>query len=225
MLSLLEELHARPRELMRAVQETEAEVLARARSTDASKRMVVLASSVSDRGVPFAWKGVATTWEQSDITGGRVARYSPAPWDTTVTMYREMSASLSVRQPAGGYVIPQEWTGVLERLALHGIRTRTLQRAWTDTVEMTRVTDRTMAPEPFEGRQNVRVLATRTERQLRTFRPGDQWVPMDQRGGLLAVSLLEAQAPDGFLAWGFFSTIFQKKEYGESYVVECWRAR
>jgi murein tripeptide amidase MpaA len=220
MLSLLEELHARPGELRRAVQETEAEVMARARATEGSKRMVVLASSVSDRGVPFVWKGVQTTWEQSDITGGRVPRYSPVPWDTTVTMYREMSASLSVRQPAGGYVIPQEWTGVLERLALHGIRTRVLQRAWTDTVEMTRVTDRTMAAEPFEGRQNVRVLATRTERQLRTFRPGDQWVPLDQRGGLLAVSLLEAQAPDGFLAWGFFSTIFQKKEYGESYVVE-----
>ena len=82
-------------------------------------------------------------------------------------MYREMSASLSVRQPAGGYVIPQEWAGVIERLALHGIRTRTLPRAWTDTVEMTRVTDRTMAPEPFEGRQNVRVLATRTELQAR----------------------------------------------------------
>jgi hypothetical protein len=34
------------------------------------------------------------------------------------------------------------------------------------------------------------------------------------------VSLLEAQAPDGFLAWGFFSTIFQPKEYGEGYVIE-----
>ncbi len=220
MLSLLEELHARPRALTSAVRETEAEVVARARSTEASKRMVVLASSVSDRGVPFAWRGVKTQWEQSDITGARVPRYAATPWDTTVQMYREMLPTLSVRQPAGGYVIPQEWTAVLERLALHGIRTRTIQRAWADTVEMTRVTDRTLAPEPFEGRQNVRVIATRTERQLRTYRAGDQWVPLDQRGGLLAVSLLEAQAPDGFLAWGFFSTIFQRKEYGEPYVVE-----
>jgi hypothetical protein len=117
-------------------------------------------------------------------------------------------------------VIPQEWTAVMERLALHGIRARTLQRAWTDTVEMTRVTDRTFASEPFEGRLNVRVINAKPERQVRTFRAGDHWVPLDQRGGLLAVSLLEAQAPDGFLAWGFFSTIFQRKEYGETYVVE-----
>jgi len=220
MLSLLEELYARPRALTQAVRETEAEVSARARATEAGKRMVVLASSLSDNSEPFKWRGVETKWEMSDITGGRVPRYSPTPWDTTVQLYRELSPSLSVRQPAGGYVIPQEWTAVLERLALHGIRTRTLQRAWTDTVEMTRVTDRTLATEPFEGRQNVRVLATRTERQWRSFRAGDQWVPLDQRGGLLAVSLLEAQAPDGFLAWGFFSTIFQRKEYGEAYVIE-----
>ena len=220
MLSLLEELHARPRALTASVRETQAEVSARARASEASKRMVVLASEVSDNGVPFEWRGVATRYEPSDITGAPVPRYSATPWDTTVTLYRETLPSLTVRQPAGGYVIPQEWTAVLERLALHGIRTRTIQRAWTDTVEMVRVTDRTLAPEPFEGRQNVRVLATRTERQLRTFRAGDQWVPLDQRGGLLAVALLEAQSPDGFLAWGFFSTIFQRKEYGEPYVVE-----
>ena len=220
MLSLLEELHARPRALTGAVRATEDEAMARANSKDASRRMVVLASSVNDDGAPFAWRGVATTWEKSDITGGLVPRYRATPWDTTVMIYRETRPSLSVRQPAGGYVIPQEWTAVLERLALHGIRTRKLQRAWSDTVEMTRVTDRTLAPEPFEGRQNVRVLATRTERQLRTFRAGDIWVPLDQRGALLAVSLLEAQAPDGFLAWGYFSTIFQRKEYGEPYVIE-----
>jgi murein tripeptide amidase MpaA len=220
MLSLVQELHARPRELTSAVRETEAEVVARARAADASKRMVVLGTTVGDRGVPFEWKGVQTKWEKSEVTGGLVPRYSATPWDTTVMLYREVLPTLTVRQPAGGYVIPQEWTAVMERLALHGIRARTLQRAWTDTVEMTRVTDRTFASEPFEGRLNVRVINAKPERQVRTFRAGDHWVPLDQRGGLLAVSLLEAQAPDGFLAWGFFSTIFQRKEYGETYVVE-----
>jgi hypothetical protein len=137
-----------------------------------------------------------------------------------VTLYRETLPTLSVRVPAGGYVVPQEWSDVLQRIALHGIRTRTLARAWSDTVEMTRVTDHTTSAEPFEGRHNVRVLAVQTERQLRTFRAGDVWVPCDQRGGPLAVNLLEAQAPDGFMAWGFFDTVFQKKEYGEAYVIE-----
>jgi hypothetical protein len=220
MLSVLEELRARPRALTDAVKATEAEVVARAQTRDPAARAVVLSTRLGERGTPVTWRGVATRWEQSDITGSLVPRYSSTPWDTTVMMYRDVQPALTVRQPAGGYVVPQEWSMVLDRLALHGIRTRTLARAWSDTVEMTRITDRAMVPEPFEGRQNVRVMATRTERQVRTFRAGDLWVPLDQRGGLLAVNLLEAQAPDGFLAWGFFSTIFQRKEYGEAYVVE-----
>jgi zinc carboxypeptidase len=220
LMALVEELHAHPAALTQAVRDAEAEILTRARATDPAKRLLVLATTVSDRGVPFAWKGVRTTWEQSDITGSRVPRYSNVPWDTTVTLYRETQPSLSVRVPAGGYVIPQEWTDVLDRMALHGIRTRRLARAWSDTVEMTRVTDHTSAPEAYEGRHNVRVLAVQLERQLRTFRAGDAWVPCDQRGGALVVNLLEAQAPDGFMAWGFFETVFQKKEYGGDYVVE-----
>jgi hypothetical protein len=66
----------------------------------------------------------------------------------------------------------------------------------------------------------VRVTAVSTERQVRSFRAGDVWVPLDQRGGALAATLLEAQSPDGFMAWGFFLTVFQKKEYGGDYVVE-----
>ena len=220
MRSVLEELHARPRALTGAVKAAEAEATARAQSRDPAARAFVLATRLSERGTPVPWKGVATTWERSEITGGTVARYSNTPWDTTVLLYRETLPSLTVTQPAGGYVVPQEWTSVLDRLALHGIRTRTLSRAWTDTVEMARITERTLVPEPFEGRQNVRVGGVRMERQRRTFRAGDVWVPLDQRGGPLAVALLEAQSPDGFLAWGFFSTIFQRKEYGEAYVVE-----
>jgi len=125
-----------------------------------------------------------------------------------------------VRLPEGGYVVPQEFTDVLDRMALHGLRTRRLARAWSDTVEMMRITGHTVPAEPYEGRATVRVTAVATERQLRGFRAGDVWVPLDQRGGALAATLLEAQSPDGFLAWGFFNTVFQRKEYGADYVVE-----
>lgn len=218
--SVLEELRANPRALTAAVRDAEAEAVTRATAKDPANRQQVLATSVSDRGVPFAWKGVQTTWEYSDITGSRVPRYGSTPWDTTVMLYRETLPALSVRVPAGGYVVPQEWTDVIDRLALHGIRTRRLSRAWSDTVELTRVTDYALQPQSYEGRQLVRVLATQSERRMRAFRAGDVWVPLAQRGGPLAVTMFEAQSPDGLLAWGFFNTIFQKKEYGGDYVVE-----
>ena len=220
MLSVLGEIHDHPRALLDAVRAAEADAVARAQAKDPAKRMLVLATALSDRGVPFPFKGVQTSWEFSEITGSLVPHYSSTPWDTTVMLYRESIPQLTVRLPEGGYVVPQEFTDVLDRIALHGIRTRRLARAWTDTVEMTRVTGRTFTAEPYEGRANVRVTAASNERQLRTFRAGDVWVPLDQRGGALAATLLEAQSPDGFMAWGFFLPVFQKKEYGADYVVE-----
>ena len=32
--------------------------------------------------------------------------------------------------------------------------------------------------------------------------------------------LFEPQAPDSLISWGFFSAIFEQKEYGEHYVLE-----
>ena len=220
MLSVLGEIHDHPRALMDAVRDAEAAAVARAQSKDPAKRTLVLATALSDKGVPVPFKGVQTTWTFSDITGNQVPHYSNVPWDTTVMMYREAIPQLSVRLPEGGYVVPQEFTDVLDRIALHGIRTRRLARAWSDTVEMTRVTGHTVAAEPYEGRANVKVTAVSMERQLRSFRAGDVWVPLDQRGSALAATLLEAQSPDGFMAWGFFLTVFQKKEYGADYIVE-----
>src|SRR5262249_9579922 len=99
MLSLLEEIHDRPRALAQAVRDAEADALARATAKDPAKRALVLATSLSDLGVPYDWKGVATTWEQSDITGTRVPHYSSTSWDTTVTLYRESIPQLTVRLP------------------------------------------------------------------------------------------------------------------------------
>jgi hypothetical protein len=59
-----------------------------------------------------------------------------------------------------------------------------------------------------------------TERRLRTFRPGDLWVPLDQPSAAVAVHLFEAQAPDGLMRWNYFDTILERKEYSEAYVME-----
>jgi hypothetical protein len=45
-------------------------------------------------------------------------------------------------------------------------------------------------------------------------------VPLDQRAAKVAIHLLEPEAPDSAVAWGFFNAIFEQKEFGEDYVVE-----
>lgn len=48
---------------------------------------------------------------------------------------------------------------------------------------------------------------------------GSVRVPTDQPLGLLVAAMLEAQSPDGFLAWNFFPGMLQRTEYIEGYVI------
>jgi len=72
---------------------------------------------------------------------------------------------------------------------------------------------------PFEGRFMPRVEAEPT-RESRTFAAGSIVVSLQQTLAKVAINLLEPQAPDSLLAWGFFNAIFEQKEYGEHYVLE-----
>jgi hypothetical protein len=71
-----------------------------------------------------------------------------------------------------------------------------------------------------EGHYPTRITRVVRQRQLRTYRPGDLWVPCDQRSGAVAVHLFEPLAPDGLAYWNVFDTVLLQKEYGEDYVVE-----
>jgi hypothetical protein len=72
---------------------------------------------------------------------------------------------------------------------------------------------------PFEGRFMPRIKAELT-RESRTFPAGSIVVSLAQKLAKVAINLLEPQAPDSLVAWGFFNAIFEQKEYGEHYVVE-----
>ena len=219
MVALLQEINARPDALTGAVAQGEAWTLARARATSPIARSFALTTRTTDRADTFAYRGYVAHHEWSAITGAPVPRWTTTPWDSLVPYYHEVVPVVSITQPAG-YLIPQEWTGAIETLALHGVRTRRLAKAWADTVEMARVTDWSAAANLFEGHHLNDIRAIHSERMARSFRAGDVWVPLDQRGAGVAIMLLEPRSPDGLLAWNMFDTIFERKEYGEDYVVE-----
>jgi hypothetical protein len=54
----------------------------------------------------------------------------------------------------------------------------------------------------------------------RTYPAGSVVVDMNQVNARVAAHVLEPRAPDSFVLWGFFNTIFEQKEYAESYVME-----
>jgi murein tripeptide amidase MpaA len=219
LVALLEEVRAHPRALTNAVRDAGREIAGRVLSTTATGRTVALTSRTTDTAEPFRFRGKVTRWEPSAITGAPVPHYSDAAWDTTIALYRQMAPGLTVTEPAG-YLVPREWPGVIELLQRHGVKVRRFARAWSDTVELARIADWSASAQPNEGHHPVQVKSVAFERHSRSYRPGDAWVPLDQRGALVAMHLCEAQAPDGLLAWNAFDTVLERKEYGEDYVVE-----
>ena len=219
MIATLEELNARPGELIHAVRQAESEAVARPAGRDSAARALVLTSRGSERSIPFEFKGYAFTREWSDITGSPVPRYTTTPWDTILPLYRETVPGLTVVTPPG-YLVPQEWSAARDRLDLHGVRYRRFARAWTDTVEVARVADWAAERNLNEGHYPTRIGRVERLRRVRTWRPGDLWVPCDQRSAAVAVHLFEPQAPDGLAYWNVFDTVLIQKEYAEDYVME-----
>ena len=56
--------------------------------------------------------------------------------------------------------------------------------------------------------------------ERRTFPVGSVIVPLAQRLAKVAINLLEPEAPDSLVRWGFFNATFKQKEYAEDYVLE-----
>src|SRR6202012_1137925 len=53
-----------------------------------------------------------------------------------------------------------------------------------------------------------------------TYPAGSVVMELNQRLPEVRPQGLEPAAPDSAMAWGFFDSIFEQKEYGEAYVVE-----
>ena len=56
--------------------------------------------------------------------------------------------------------------------------------------------------------------------ETRTLERGAIFVPIDQPAARLVMHLLEPSLPDSLVQWGLLNSVFERKEYMESYVAE-----
>ena len=156
---------------------------------------------------------------KSDLSGGDWYRFhSDKPKTFRIPFFNKMEADVKVKLPEA-YVIPVEWQQVIDRLALHGIRFKRLKKAAVIKVNSYKFHDVSWAKSPYEGRQTASFkLEPLTEE--RTFPAGSAVIDMNQRTAKVVANILEPQARDSFVYWGFFNAIFERKEYVESYVME-----
>jgi hypothetical protein len=98
------------------------------------------------------------------------------------------------------YAIPAEEIAAVRLLRLHSIRVERLERAWTGRVESFAVSEVSTSPRVFQGHRE-RMLEGRWNAERVRLGEGTFIVPSDQRLGLLAFYLLEAESDDGLATW------------------------
>jgi len=215
------------RHTLAAVNQRADELRALSRAADAgcaaargagSDGRVPLAFEHTQESRPIIYRGYRQGLRNSEITGDAVIEYTSEPVDLEIPLFDRIRVTASVSPPLA-YLVPPQWEDVLARLEWHGVRFSRLREACTVLVESFRFRDVTFAERPQEGRQLARYTCVPVT-EARTFAPGTALIPTDQPRARLLVQLLEPDGPDSFVAWGFFNTIFEPKEYAEAYVME-----
>jgi hypothetical protein len=168
----------------------------------------------------FALKGYAYAVTHSEISGGNWIEYDPkTPKTYMVPNANGLLADVTIAPPAA-YVVPAQWQDVIARLDAHGVRYRRLSCPVRLQGTSYQISDPVWSERPFEGHHMLQTFkASRVVRD--DFLPaGSVIVPLDQSAANVAIELLEPQAEDSLLRWGYLDAIFEPKEYGEPRVVE-----
>ncbi|PIW63060.1 M14 family metallopeptidase [Shewanella sp. CG12_big_fil_rev_8_21_14_0_65_47_15] len=170
------------------------------------------------------FKGIDYQLEQSPISGTEVVRWTGEPkLYPNLPVIAETVPDIKVTRPSA-YYIPAQWTQVIDRLNLHGIRMTRLSKPTELKLQQYALSSPVFNTKAFEGRLTVK--ADSTLAKLTTTLPaGTVKISTDQPLGDLAILLLEPQSPDSLLQWGFFNPIFTRTEYIEDYAVEPLAAK
>ena len=213
----LTEVNRDPERLRRLGREADERTVAAGKEFD-STQLYPLAFELTEEATPFALKAFVYETEQSDVSGDLRVIYSREPLDLTVPMYQTFRVTKAVAPPLY-YVVPFQWSEVIEVLKAHGLDMRTLAASASIEVESYRFTNVTWPQGPFEGRYMPSFDVEQTI-ETRVFPAGSVVVPLAQPAGRVILNLLEPEAPDSLVRWGFFNAIFEEKEYAEHYVLE-----
>ena len=183
-------------------------------------KSVVLAWDNTDAKKVIDFLGYAYTRTPSAVSGALRTRYDeskPQVWK--VPFLATVKPVLTVDAPSA-YVVPAEHAAwVKEKLDAHGVKYQVQAESKALDVEVFRATEAKLADKSYESHQTVKVKGA-WAKEKRSVPAGSLIVTTHQRLGALVVHLFEPLAPDSFLAWGFFNSAFEQKEYMEAYVAE-----
>jgi hypothetical protein len=156
----------------------------------------------------FAWSSATSV-----VTGRPLTTYERGKLrETDLPWYHTPRVTQTVPRPRG-YVVLPGWPIVATRLRAHGLRVEPIANAIEAEVETIRVTAPKYGSAPYQGATLLTSMKVARQSETRRIPAGALFVPADQPDFEVAVHLLEPEAPDSLLAWGFLSGIFERKEW------------
>jgi murein tripeptide amidase MpaA len=166
----------------------------------------------------YLFKGFEWYDEYSELTGSTVRKYTNKPVEIEIPIFNKANSEKKINVPVA-YLIPQQFSEIIEVLKTHQIKFNVLKSAKSIKVEKYRFEDVRFAPSPYEGRQLPSFKCTPFIENVEV-EAGTLIIYTNQRQLRVIVNLLEPEAPDSFVNWGFFNAFFERKEYAEAYVME-----
>ncbi len=214
---MLEQINRNPAALLAATAKADADTIARASQTAAQ---LALTFNNDPASTPYQLKGFAFSLSHSDISNSKWIRYDPSqPTTYTIANWNHLLPKLSITPPAA-YVVPAQWTQIIDKLDAHGIAYRRTHAPMTIHAAGYQLDEPRWASKPFEGHLMLQDFTLQPAMRDVNLPAGSVIVPLDQRAANVAIQLLEPQAPDSLLHWGYLNAIFEAKEYGEPRVLE-----
>ena len=211
LLALLRQVSDHGRELVEAVEAAERHTVELGRP-DAEDSQVVITWKIHEPPDEISWPVYRTHVETSVVTGEPLLRFERGAIDEKVVpWYHVVEPDTTLARPRG-YLVLSGWPQIEDRLAAHGLVVERLEKPVTLEAEVMRVSD----PEHDEKSYNGEILMTaKVERttEERTFPAGTLWIPADQPDFEVAVQLLEPEAPDSLLSWGFLRRVMEQKTW------------
>ncbi len=214
----LQELAKHPDKLLQAVKKEDQRASELGKVFDPSQKYALQYRTRTDIGDSLVYRGYRFEMKKGDISGTAYPVYGNEKWDVPSVLFEEVESTVAISPPLG-YLIPQQWTRVIEVIKLHGATIYRLAEDLRGEFECYRFSDVKFRSFPYEGRQLL-TYETNLFKEKRTFKAGTIYVPLGCAESKIIMQMLEPQAPDALVGWGFFNTIFERREYFETYVME-----
>ena len=167
--------------------------------------------------VPFLGFGYKVV--KSKVSGGDWVQYNKTPVTYNLSYFNKAIPVVAVKLPHA-YIIPAEWTEIISRLELHGVKIVRTLRDTVISISTYRFKNPKWQQNPYEGHHVMTNIDYDEITETRNIPKGSAIVLLNQQCGRIIPHFLEPKGNGSMVYWGYFDAVFEQKEYAENYVLE-----